>query len=261
MERQTRGLSAACTLLVCLLAAPDGMAVERRAQQHATYLRELTEIDQSRRLLFQRLKNARTSTEKSGVRDEARRLVVDAIVNTIVPAWQGMPWTMAVIPDGLKPDATYPFEKGKGISCSWFVVSVLRNAGLTFVNPRQFAGAISIHIQYALSPDKETIHRFFHVTPAQLERKLKMLGDGLYVIGLNCHVGFIYVDGDRVDILHSSYTSPQEVAVEPVTASEAIANSERAGYVVSALFRDIRLIDHWLSGQRVPFVKYPKGRK
>ena len=78
-------------------------------------------------------------------------------------------------------------------------------------------------------------------------------GDGLYVIGLNCHIGFLHVEGDRVTFIHSSYTSPYEVVMEPVETSDAISMSEEAGYVVSALFKDNRLIHSWLTGTKVYF--------
>jgi hypothetical protein len=227
----------------------------RRDEQQ--FNQTLTQLANDRKALFKDFKKANRQG-KSRIREQARRRVIRAIVRDIIPTWLGTPWTMAVIRDGLKPNAAHPFEKGKGISCSWFIVSVLRNAGLRFVNPRHFAGTISIHLQYALTPRKRAIHRYANTSPEQLKEKMRKLGDGLYVIGLDCHVGFVYVENETVNFLHSSYTGPTEVVVEPLDRSAAIHNSESTGYVVSPIFQDVRLIDHWLLGAKVPFQKYPK---
>ena len=191
--------------------------------------------------------------ERRSIRLEAREFAVDAIANDIVPAWLGTTWTMAVIRDGLKPNARRPGQEGAGISCSWFVVRVLENAGLRFANNNAFAGTIAVHFQRALAPKKKDLHRYWNVTPAQLKERFVTLGDGLYVIGLNCHIGFVHVDGGRVRFLHSSYVDPYEVVIEELETSDAILLSEDAGYVVSPLFQDNRLIDYWITGAKVPF--------
>ena len=254
-------LGKSSALLAAVLMLQTGWA-GRRAAEHdsAAFERTLAEIEMARKNFQRRLNKASCRQEKDAVRAEARQYVVQAIVEKIIPAWLGVPWTMAVIDDGLQPNATVPFEAGKGISCSWFLVSVLRNAGLRFVSPRAFAGSIAVHFQYALSPRDADLHRFFHVTPSRLAEKIASLGDGLYVIGLNCHIGFVHVAGDRVRILHSSYISPATVVIEPLIESPAVSASQEAGYVVSPLFQDIRLIDYWLTGNKVPFKRRPINR-
>ncbi|MBN2716260.1 MAG: hypothetical protein JXX14_10425 [Deltaproteobacteria bacterium] len=224
---------------------------------HADALREFEhtqrEVAQTRQVLLKKYRKAKNNTERQAVLDEGERFIAKQFYTKIAPAWMGTPWTMAVINDGLKPDARAPHEKDKGVSCSWFVVSVLENLGLRIGNPSGFAGTIAIHLQRSLSPQKKDLRRFFHKTPAQLREQMIRWGNGLYIIGLNCHIGFLYVDGDNVTFIHSSYTAPYKVVMEPIEASDAIALSEAAGYVVSALFKDNRLIHHWLTGTRVYF--------
>lgn len=220
----------------------------------AQFSKTLEEIELERRRFHERLKQAKSSEKRREIYREAEKYIVQQIYTRIAPAWLGMPWTMAVIDDGLRPDAETPFEKGKGVSCSWFVVSVLKNAGLKLGNPRAFAGTIALHLQRSLSPAPKDLKRIFHVTPAELEKRLSQWGDGLYIIGLNCHVGFVHVKGDNVTFIHSNYTAPmQQVRMEPLAESEAIALSQRAGYVVSVLFKDTRLIHRWLAGTKVYF--------
>ena len=55
--------------------------------------------------------------------------------------------------------------------------------------------------------------------------------------------------------MHASYTEPQVVVDEPLVTSKAILNSRKAGYVVTPLLTDERLIGMWLEGRPVPFQK------
>ena len=215
-------------------------------------------VESERARLFAEWKKSKEAKKKE-VFAEARKFVENALLNRIFPAWYKMPWTMAVINDGLKPNASRPYahpvKEGKGVSCSWFVVRTLQNAGFKFTSASKFAGTIAVHFQNSLTPNKKHFHRLWKISPEQLHQKMVELGDGLYVIGLNCHIGFVSVQGDKVDFIHSSYVHPNEVIREKLTESDPIAFSEDTGYVVTALFKDNYLLSHWLSGQKIPFKK------
>lgn len=188
------------------------------------------------------------SAQRRAIRDEARAAVVGAIRGRIFPAWMGMPWGL-----GKNSTARRPFEPGKVVGCSYFVTSVLQNAGLALSNRYHFAQAPALEIQRSLAPARGDVHRFFSIPPAELSRRVAALGDGLYVIGLNNHVGFVDVHGGRVDVVHASYNDDQVVIAEPLAEAQVIANSQKAGYFVSPIFQDDRLVDHWLKGRAVPF--------
>ena len=74
-------------------------------------------------------------------------------------------------------------------------------------------------------------------------------------MGLNCHIGFIVVKGNKARFVHASYVDPWMVVDERLAKAEAIENSEKSGYVVTTLFQDEYLIEHWLTGEPVPFQK------
>jgi hypothetical protein len=258
-----RVIRVSCALLAlggaaCGLAVPIGEAAAQEADAvevdagSESFEDVVARIEKRRQELCSRYRRGGPEV-RAAVRDEARRYVVDAMVEQIFPRWLGMPWTMAVIRDGLKPDARVPWEKGRGVSCSFFVTSTLENAGLRLAGRRVFAGAVSLPVQRSLSPRKRDLRRWHGIGPAGLKRKMLAWGDGLYIVGLNCHIGYIVVRDRDVRFVHSSYTEPFEVVDEPLVDAAAIAYSP--GYVVTALFRDDRLIDYWLTGRRVPFQK------
>ena len=173
---------------------------------------------------------------------EARAHLADELLPQAADRWIGTPWTMAVIRDGLRPDAERPGQAGRGISCSWFVVRVLQDAGIPLRRPRAFAGAIAVDIQHSLLDRDDRLYRRRGLSGPQLEAKLLELGDGWYVLGLSRHVGLVQVRGDRAEFIHASYLGDQTVAREPVATSAAIADSNY--FVVSPLLTD-RVVEAW----------------
>jgi hypothetical protein len=231
----------ACARFEGVAAAFDAVAYEE----------SLRGIESKRLELGQRWQEAR-GKERAAMRTAARELVLSALTDTVLPAWMGTPW-------GLGPSSTAdrPHQAGMVVGCSYFVTGVLQNAWLRLQNRTRFAQAPSLLMQQALSPAPRDVHRFPGLAPAVLERRIAALGDGVYIVGLNIHTGFLVVRAGKVRVVHASYTPPQEVVDEPLTTSAVIRYSRGRGYVVTPLFRDDRLIDFWLSGRAVPAPTWP----
>jgi len=234
---------------VCYAADPPGSAGKpARIKFNVDAFEAALERIEARRLDFARLyRRAASSRERARLRRLARRYVERTIAETIFRAWMGTPWGL-----GRNSTSTRPHEPGMTVGCSYFVTSVLQNAGLRLDNRYRFAQAPALLIQRSLAP-RHHVHRYGRLAPQKLERELRQLGDGLYLIGLNIHVGFVLVREGRVRVVHASYTPPRTVVDEPLTASQAIENSRARGYYVSSLFRDERLIRHWIEGRAVRF--------
>lgn len=228
-------------LLLLLLACRPAQAFDA-----AAYDRALQEIEQKRQGLHDRWQKARGKA-RAEIVAEARATVVGAIIDTVFPAWIGMPWGL-----GRNSTATRPFEPGKVVGCSYFLTGVLLNAGLRLSDRGRFVRVPSLWAQEALSPAPGAVHRFVKMPLAALERRIAALGDGLYIVGLNIHTGFIYVRAGRVHVVHASYMPPQTVVDEPLAESQVIALSAPRGWIVSPLFQDDRLVELWLAGKPVP---------
>jgi hypothetical protein len=232
-------------LVLVAASAPAGAAPE--TFDAAAYERVLGQIAARRAELGARYAAARGGPARATVRDEARRFVVDTLVTQVFPAWMGMPSG-----GGVQATASRPHEPGMYISCSYFLTAALQNAGLVLESRARFAQAPAAWIERALLPPGGSIHRYGTLSADELEQKLVGLGDGLYVMGLDIHVGFIVVRDGHAWFVHSSYTPPGTVVNEPVASSAAIALSRRKGYWVSPLFQDDRIIEMWLRRQPVP---------
>lgn len=223
--------------------AETSSAIERHDQA-------LAELDEARVSMAAAYAAAESEVERAEVRARARKLLERTIIEDVFPAWLGMPWAMSK-----NSTATRPHEPGMSVGCSYFVTSVLQSAGVKLDNRYTFAQAPALHIQRSLAPDREDLHTYFSIPAASLRKQIKALGEGLYIIGLDTHVGFVVVRGDEVRLVHASYTGDRVVTDEPLEGARAIENSRPKGYFVTPLFTDGRLLDLWLRGQAVPFQK------
>jgi hypothetical protein len=196
-------------------------------------------------------RKATTPAERAAVRDRASRYLSAAITEELLPPWLGMPWGL-----GKNSTATRPFQSGKTIACSYFVGAVLQGAGFELRDRFRLGQAAAINIQKSLVGGAGRVHRFLSIPPADLAAQLAALDDGLYVIGLDVHVGLVVVHGSDVRFVHASYTGDQVVTNEPLATAQAIANSQRRGYFVSPIVTatgaaDDWLVERWLEGDPV----------
>jgi len=75
-------------------------------------------------------------------------------------------------------------------------------------------------------------------------------GDGVYIVGLDYHTGFILVSGRQVSLIHASGYPPFCVVKEPLQHSFSIKKS--SCFVVGKISADHRLMDRWVKRQRIP---------
>lgn len=243
-------------LLLCLVgcaespavaSVPAAAQVERApGPDAAAYEAALARIEGRRLALARRFKAAEDAAGRAMVRAEARAVALKAMREEILPAWLGMPWGL-----GANSTPLRPHQPDTVIACGYFVSSTLENLGIKLDTRFRFAQAPALHAQRSLAPAPRDLHVFFSVPGDVLASKIAGLGEGLYIIGLNNHIGFVDVRGSEVRIVHASYTGAQVVTDEPLATAEVIANSRAAGYFVTPLLQDDRLVEHWLRGEAV----------
>lgn len=72
------------------------------------------------------------------------------------------------------------------------------------------------------------------------------MGDGLYIIGLDFHVGMLRVTGDDDRFIHASYVTHTVIDEDAATAEPIVSSKYR---VVGKLLDD-RMNERWLTGTR-----------
>jgi hypothetical protein len=199
------------------------------------YKQNLSALVQKRNELHKKYQAA-TSTERANVLAEAKAEVFTAMTEQIFPAWFGTSWDYS--------GTTQTPGEGK-IACGYFVSTTLRDAGF-LVERIKMAQQASENIIRTLSP-ASMIWRFRKTGVLPVLDKVKERGDGLYLVGLDNHVGYISnVKGD-VSFCHASYLDPGVVTCEPAESAQALHSNY---YVLGELLNDDLLL-RWLMQEKI----------
>ena len=74
--------------------------------------------------------------------------------------------------------------------------------------------------------------------------KSKKMGEGLYVVGLDTHAGFLFYDGVELRMIHSTGRKPKRVINEKAMTSPSLIRSKYK--VIGKVSDDEDLIKGWL---------------
>ncbi len=188
--------------------------------------------------LAQRYVSATNESARREVLDDAR-LLLESTLPAMMRTWLGTPWDFNGI-------AALP---GDGeIACGYFVSTVLRDAGF-HVHRYRLAQQPSENILRTFLPRsscKLTAGQNYEMFADALEKA----ESGIYLVGLDTHVGFIVVDDDSFRFIHSSGSRPWAVVDE----SRADANVLRASNwrMIGNLTADREVLRKWLTGSSFP---------
>ncbi|QQR86854.1 MAG: hypothetical protein IPJ76_01105 [Flavobacteriales bacterium] len=168
------------------------------------------------------------------VLDQARSYLFNAVADDLFAAWYGTPWDF---------NGTTSVPRQGHIACGYFVTTILQHAG--FKLPRykwaQLAAEPMIR-RMALEPSKT-----YDASVNEIEAWLRDQGDGLYVVGLDNHVGFIFRRDGSSLFVHSGYYRPEVgVVAEPLDGPTPFAVSRCR--VIGKLFDDAMVVK-WLTGE------------
>ncbi len=137
------------------------------------------------------------------------------IVDSIIPYWYGTKWNFY-------GDTQEP-QKGS-IACGYFVTTVLRDAGL-HINRVKLAQLASEEMIKTVC-HRKSVKRYSNTPIQTFLADVQQLENGLYVIGLDFHTGFIYHNNKELYFIHASYQTPQMVIRQNASESSILASSK-----------------------------------
>ena len=167
---------------------------------------------------------------------DAEVALTDAILE-IARHWLDTAWGLGL------PQSQTPGE-GK-INCGMFVGTVLVHAGFA-VNHKKLQRQPSELIIKTFA-DGGDVRRFRNRSMHDFVTGVRAMGDGLYIIGLDFHVGFLRVRGDEVRFIHASYVTHTVVDEDATTAAPIVSSKYR---VVGKLLTR-RTMRAWRSGSPI----------
>lgn len=158
---------------------------------------------------------------------------VHVIADSLIPYWYGTAWDF---------NGTTQVPGKGSIACGYFVSTVLRDAGLK-INRVKMGRCSSETFTYALAERKD-IKIFYDKPLNDMISYIQNKGFGLYIIGLDSHVGFLLNDGKTVWFIHSKWFAEQSVVKEvAVTASVLYYSKYR---MVGKISNNKKLLEEWV---------------
>ncbi len=220
-------------LAVLLLLAATGIylsrkiekwkGVERTRLDNRFYPRQLDSI----KLLRGNLQN------KAAAVPELRQQFMKAMTEKIFPYWYGTQWDF---------NGTTETPNSGSIACGYFVTTTLRDAGVS-LNRVKLAQCASEEMIRALVA-KKYIYHLSGISIAAFDKKLRQLGKGLYIIGLDNHTGFIHVSDKGNFFIHASGWYPYEVIKQEVLSAPVLTKSSYR--VLGKISDDPTFLNNWM---------------
>ncbi len=194
-----------------------------------------------------RYADASTPEEQKQIVEEARQFLFNFLTDTIFPAWIGTPWSFN--------GNTREPKKGS-VACGVLVVNTLRDAG--FRIPVTMSRQPSENIIKNLV-GTQSLRRFSNSAPmSRVQRWIVKNGEGIYLVGLDIHVGFIIYKNETISFFHSSYYNPPLCVVNQDISEKSPLTDSRYR-VLGKLLTD-EMVVKWIRGETFP-LKYDYFRR
>lgn len=233
-------------LLICVGIFASGfvqaeVTQEAIDQKRRDYQANLTELDDYRKKQAGRYRVA-DATARAVILTETRNHLETELLQDIFPAWYGTDWAF-------HGTSTKPGEGA--IACGYFVSTCLSHAGFK-VERVKLAQQASQKIIETLMAKADRDILAGGKSMEKIREYLTKEGDGIYIVGLDSHVGFISVSGEDMAFIHSSYYEPDSfVKSEKIDSKNPLSDSQYR--VFGKMFSDDMMVG-WLTGREY-FVK------
>lgn len=226
-----------CALLLSLLIATLSFSYDIIILPDTIgYNEQKSEIQKEKRAIQKAYASGKMSIDSVGKRFE------ELLVSELIPYWYGLPWDFE--------GHTNSPDSGT-IACGYFVSTTLKHMGLNLNRYRLAQQAALNEVRtLAISSDLVSKYPYSKDLTATL---LKDFEEGLYIVGLDCHVGYLLVKDKKLYFIHSSYLEPVKVVIEEANFSEAWHSTEL--YYFAPISGNTMLMKRWLSGSNIPVLK------
>jgi hypothetical protein len=162
---------------------------------------------------------------------------ITAAVRGLARHWLGTRWGLG------PPQASAPGD-GK-INCGTFVGTVLRDAGFVVDVAKLQRQPSQLIISSFVG--RERTRKWSNASMDRFLADVRAMGPGLFIIGLDFHVGFLIQTEDDLRFVHASYLT-RTVVDEPAAAARPITDSK---YRVVGKLLDRHNVRDWVEGNRI----------
>ena len=202
-----------------------------------TYAVLANELERWRLDLSKRHAAAKNEAERKVVESDAR-VILEHTLPAMMRCWLGTPWDF---------NGTAPKPGGGRIACGYFVATVLKDAGFQ-VDRYQLAQQPSENILRSFLPKEScslTVGKEYGAFASVVEKA----EPGVYLVGLDTHVGFLEVRQDGFRMIHSSGSRPWCVVDESRDDAQALRKSNWR--MLGNLTGDPQVLKRWLKAEKI----------
>lgn len=170
---------------------------------------------------------------------EAGYYLADKLPNRLFPFWYGTSWDF---------NGTSECPLTGNIACGYFVSTTLKHAGFAVQKVKLAQQPASNIIKTVCQ--KGSIRVFHGNKHRQFLNYLKTQPDGLYILGLDYHVGWVHKFGSDINFIHS--LCPSGVVRENASKSSVIQLSNV--HYVGCFTCNSKVIEKWVLRNPIPTV-------
>ncbi len=224
----------------------DTIQADLRLHPQTTYAASRAAVAQAQKEFRRQYTQAKTPAQQQAILDTVGKYLTEAIVNQLIPHWYGTSWSF----EGY----TEIPQKGN-IACGYLVSTVLAHAGFNLNRYKMAQQDPWCEVQ-TLHQQKSPI-----VFPTQHRKEFAdsvetYLPDGLYMLGMNSHVGMLLKRRGSSYLIHSSYLlidrGKAEVTIEKVAATRVIFYGSEC--LIGAITTNPKLLRQWVLGEPIAIV-------
>ncbi len=183
-------------------------------------------------------RRAQNDEQRKAIEQDAR-VIVELIMPEMMRCWLGTDYDFNGISE--KP--------GEGpIACGYFVSTLIRDAGFE-INRYKLAQQPSQNIIRTFVNEKNCelrVSQDYRKYVDWIEKRVP----GIYIVGLDTHVGFIVVESDGMKFLHSSGIDRTGVVEE--TREDALALKWSRWRMLGCFSGEPEVMRKWLLGESIP---------
>ena len=204
------------------------------AERYATLV---SELERWRGDLRKAHAKARTAEEKAAVEKDAR-VILELVMPEMMRCWLGTPYDF---------NGTAEKPGGGKVACGYFVSTVIRDAGFR-VDRYKLAQQPSENIMLTFLDSENCLLKVGQDFESYAEW-VEGMEPGVYLMGLDSHVGFIVNGAEGTRFYHSSGWQKRGVVNEAGNKAGALRHSNWR--MIGGLTADPVVIRTWLGGEKV----------
>lgn len=165
---------------------------------------------------------------------ESSALLYTTLVDSIFPSWYDTPWDF---------NGTSNIPKEGEIACGYFVSTTLKHVGFNLNRFKLAQQAASTIISAVCGKNVKK-----YTSKEALINEYKIGQDGLFVVGLDYHVGFLVIQNHEVYFVHSDYFNNKVVREQALTSTGFGATKS---YVIGEITNNTNLIKSWINNTKI----------